>query len=148
MNKVFLLIFVLVFFSLFSCHPVSSPSGKANKNYNSDPSSGGFSKSSTKKSRKAPQMGFYEKKNKTNIFVAVKHKVTYVFAGNDKKHKLNNDQRSSSQSYSNKKQGEQTAKMNKSFVKGKKSKGRKKNKSSDSNSDSFSSSPKKKKSKK
>ncbi|MDQ3191374.1 MAG: hypothetical protein M3Q58_07270 [Bacteroidota bacterium] len=146
MNKFFLLILVFISFSFFACNQVSSPSGKARKNYNSDPSSG-FSKRPQKKSRQAPQMGFYEKKSKTNIFASIKYKVSHLFAGNDKRHKLNNDQRSSSQSYSNKRQGDQQAKMNKSFVKGKRTKTKRKNKGSDNNSDSFSSSPKKKKSK-
>lgn len=146
MNKLFFLILIFFSFSLSSCYRVSSSSGQAKKRYNSDPSSS-FSKRPSKKSRQAPQMGFYEKKSRTNIFSAVKYKVAHLFASRDKKHKLNNDQRSSSQSYSNRKQSDQQAKMNKSFVKGKRTKTRRKHKSSDKNSDSFSSSPKKKKSK-
>ncbi len=146
MNKILLLIFVLISFSFISCNRDSAPSGKSRKNYNSDPASG-FSKKPPKQSRRAPQMGFYQKKERVNVFAAVKHKVKHVFASNDKKHKLNNDKRSSSQNYSNNRQGEQQAKMNKSFVKGKSTKNRKKHKSSDKKSDSFSSSPKKKKSK-
>lgn len=145
MNKIFFLILIFISFSLFSCYRVSSSSGTIKKNYNSDPSSG-FSKKPPKKSRQAPQMGFYQKKNKPNVFAAIKYKISHLFANNDRKHKLNNDQRSSSQSYSNQKQGEQQTKMNKSFVKGKRTKNRRKHKSSDKNSDSFSA-PKKKKSK-
>ncbi|MBA3901744.1 MAG: hypothetical protein H0X62_16335 [Bacteroidetes bacterium] len=102
-----------------------------------DPYSGSF-KASQRKGRKAPQMGFYRKKPKTNIFSKARHALDRALSDKNVKHKMDNDKRSSSQNYSNERSKESNNKMNKGFIKGKRHKSKRKHKKSDRNSDSFS----------
>jgi hypothetical protein len=144
MRNFIIYITIVLSVTIASCGSTNQvPSGKASKQHNGDPSSG-FSSQKSKTSRKPPQMGFYEKKSKTNIFQAIKFKTKYVFASKEKRHKYDNDQKSTSQSYANKKQKDSVGEMNKTFVKGKAKRSKKKNTSYDNNSDSFRA-PKKKK---
>jgi hypothetical protein len=133
----FIITIIAACFTSSCSQQLSAPSGKARKAKMSDPYSGGFS-ANARGSRKAPQMGFYEKKNKESVFASAKHAVNKGFSGKDKKHKLDNDKRSTSQNYANKKQNEKGKVMRKSFIRGRIHKSGRRVKSSDNNSDSFS----------
>jgi hypothetical protein len=127
-----LLVFLI---SLGSCSQQSAPSGKVGRSNYSNPSSGNFF-ARKPGSRKAPQMGFYQKREKANVFSSAKHGVQKAFSNRDVRHKLDNDKRSSSQNYANNKQKAYGKKLGKTFVKGKNHKSKRKSKA-DRNSDSF-----------
>jgi hypothetical protein len=115
-----ILLVLLISASLIACNRDASPSGKSRRSNHSE-GSGNFSgKSQTTGSRKPPQMGFNTKREKFNPIAEVKHAVKYVFASKNRKHKLDNDKRSSSTSYSNTRIAESEKKMNKKFAKDKK----------------------------
>jgi hypothetical protein len=132
---------LLVYLFLSSCSQMTAPSGKANKTRLSDVSSGNF-KASKRKGRKPPQLGFYQKKNNVNIFSAAKHGIQRATSDKNVKHKLDNDKRSSSQSYASNRHKDQSKKIDNGFAKGKHKKTKRKHKSSDKNSDSFAAPPK------
>jgi len=50
---------------------------------------------------KPPQMGFYARKQSRGIFQTTKFGIQYLFASKSKRHKLGNDQRSTSQANNN-----------------------------------------------
>lgn len=143
LNRIAIIAVLLISLLSGSCSQNTAPSAKAQRPNLRDPYSGSF-KASPRKGRKAPQMGFYQKRQRPSIFTSIKRSVNTVFSDKNKRHKLNNDRRSSSQSYANDRQKEQSKKINKGFAKGKRLKSNRKNKKSDRNSDSFSAPQKKK----
>jgi hypothetical protein len=138
MIRLLLLIFTVLFFT--SCSRESAPSGSSRGRSYSHEGSGNFGGKAHKTgSRKPPQMGYNARKEKFNLFRETKNAVNYVFASKNKKHKLDNDKRSSSQSYANARQGESEKKTNKSFANKKKAgKGGKGSNGTDKNTDAFS----------
>ena len=142
--KLFHLFLLCIIFFLFSCQqPIASVSSVPKKTYYEDKSSS-FSSKPSKKSKKVPQMGFYAKRERINIFAAMRFKIKLLFASYHKKHKWKNEQRATSQSYSNKRLKNRQKVMTKNFIRVKKSKHRRrKYKPYDRGSDSFSSPNKK-----
>jgi hypothetical protein len=118
MFRIFLLLIISA--SLIACSQDSSPSGRSKKHRSSEGSGNFGGKSHKTGSRKPPQMGYTAKREKFNPIAEVKHAFQYVFSSKNKRHKLDNDKRTSSSSYSNTRQAESEKKMNKKFGKGKK----------------------------
>lgn len=120
-----------------SAAPASGTSYKPEKREHADSFSG-----KKRKSIKAPQMGFYAKKNKESIFSKISYKVKHTFASDKKRHVLDNDRRATSQKNQQRRESESLG--NSGFVEGKHKAKKSSNKKGDNTSDSFSKDPNKK----
>lgn len=126
----FLLLFACVLLLQSSCSDrVSTASGRSRKvNFNEQ--GDGYSSTRSKRTKRPPQMGFYQKKNRGNVFKTASFKIKYLFANKSKRHKLGNDQRSTSTKHNKDKQKDSVGNTNK-FAKKKPSKRGGKNKTGD-----------------